>query len=50
MAKLGITDEATRDYAKAVTGADLIVIATPVGTNGEIARMTFDKILADLDR
>jgi cyclohexadieny/prephenate dehydrogenase len=37
--KLGIVDEATRDYAKAVTGADLIVIATPVGTNGEIARI-----------
>lgn len=37
--KLGITDEATRDYAKAVSGADLIVIATPVGTNGEIARI-----------
>jgi cyclohexadieny/prephenate dehydrogenase len=37
--KLGIVDEATSDYAKAVVGADLIVIATPVGTNGEIARI-----------
>jgi cyclohexadieny/prephenate dehydrogenase len=37
--KLGIVDEATNDYAKAVVGADLIVIATPVGTNGEIARI-----------
>ena len=37
--KLGIVDEATSDYAKAVVGADLVVIATPVGTNGEIARI-----------
>jgi cyclohexadieny/prephenate dehydrogenase len=37
--KLGIVDEATRDYAKAVTGADLVVIATPVGTNGPIAKI-----------
>jgi cyclohexadieny/prephenate dehydrogenase len=37
--KLGIADEATGDYKKAVAGADLVVIATPVGTNGEIARI-----------
>jgi len=36
--KLGIADEATRDYAEAVTGADLVVIATPVGTNEAIAK------------
>src|SRR5687767_11503731 len=37
--RLGIVDEATSDYAKAVVGADLVVIATPVGTNGDIARI-----------
>ncbi|MCC6914364.1 MAG: prephenate/arogenate dehydrogenase family protein [Rhodospirillaceae bacterium] len=37
--KLGVADEATGNYAKAVAGADLIVLATPVGTNGEIARV-----------
>lgn len=37
--KLGVVDEATGDYAKAAAGADLIVLATPVGTNGEIARI-----------
>ena len=37
--KLGVVDEATRDCAKAVAGADLVVIATPVGTYGEIARI-----------
>jgi cyclohexadieny/prephenate dehydrogenase len=37
--KLGVVDEATSNYAKAVTDADLIVLATPVGTNGEIARV-----------
>ncbi len=37
--KLGVADEATSNYAKAVAGADLIVLATPVGTNGEIARV-----------
>ena len=35
---LGIVDEATKDYAKAVAGADLVVIATPVGTNAAIAK------------
>ncbi len=37
--KLGVVDEATTDLAKAAAGADLIVLATPVGTNGEIARL-----------
>ena len=37
--KLGIVDEVTHDYAEAVTGADLIVIATPVSTNGMIAEI-----------
>ncbi len=36
---LGIADEATKDYATAVAGADLVVIATPVGTNGAIAKI-----------
>jgi len=35
---LGIVNEATKDYAKAVVGADLVVIATPVGTNAAIAK------------
>jgi cyclohexadieny/prephenate dehydrogenase len=35
---LGIVDEVTKSYAEAVTGADLIVIATPVGSNGAIAK------------
>jgi cyclohexadieny/prephenate dehydrogenase len=35
---LKIVDEVTKDYAKAVQGADLVVIATPVGTNAEIAK------------
>jgi cyclohexadieny/prephenate dehydrogenase len=35
---LGIANEVTKDYAAAVTGADLVVIATPVGTNGAIAK------------
>ncbi len=35
---LGIANEVTKDYAKAVVGADLVVIATPVGTNGAIAK------------
>lgn len=37
--KLGIADEATRDYAQAVADADVVILATPVGTNGEIARI-----------
>ena len=36
--KLKIVDEATADYAKAVKGADLVVIATPISTNGPIAK------------
>ena len=36
--KLKIVDKATADIAKAVTDADLIVIATPVSTNGAIAK------------
>ena len=36
--KLGIADEVTDDYAKAVKDADLVVIATPVGTNEVIAK------------
>ncbi len=36
--KLKIVDEVTADYAKAVKGADLVVIATPVGTNAAIAK------------
>jgi len=35
---LGIANEATKDYAAAVKGADLVVIATPVGTNEAIAK------------
>ena len=36
--KLGIVNEATADAAKAVKGADLVVIATPISTNGAIAK------------
>ena len=36
--KLKIVDEATADSAKAVKGADLVVIATPISTNGPIAK------------
>lgn len=36
--KLKIVDQATADIAKAVTDADLVVIATPIGTNGAIAK------------
>lgn len=36
--KLKVVDEATKDAATAVAGADLVVIATPVGTNGAIAK------------
>jgi cyclohexadieny/prephenate dehydrogenase len=37
--RLGIADEVTSDYAAAVKGADLVVIATPVGTNEEITKI-----------
>ncbi|TAK99558.1 MAG: prephenate/arogenate dehydrogenase family protein [Rhodospirillaceae bacterium] len=36
--KLKIVDEVTADYGTAVKGADLVVIATPIGTNGAIAK------------
>jgi cyclohexadieny/prephenate dehydrogenase len=36
--KLKIVDEATEDYTKAVKNADLVVIATPISTNGPIAK------------
>jgi cyclohexadieny/prephenate dehydrogenase len=35
--ELGIADVATTDAAEAVAGADLIILCTPVGTNGAIA-------------
>ncbi|MSO74166.1 MAG: prephenate/arogenate dehydrogenase family protein [Alphaproteobacteria bacterium] len=35
---LGIVDETTQDPAEAVKGADLIVLGTPVGAYGEIAK------------
>ena len=35
---MGIVDEVTNNYAKAVSDADLIVIATPVGTYEAIAK------------
>jgi len=37
--KLGIADEVTPDYVTAVKNADLVVIATPISTNGEIAKI-----------
>lgn len=37
--KLGIADEVTSDYTASVKSADLVVIATPVGTNEEIAKI-----------
>ena len=36
--KLKIVDTATADIAKAVTGADLVIIATPISTNAAIAK------------
>ncbi len=35
--ELGIADTATTDAAEAVAGADLVILCTPVGTNGAIA-------------
>ncbi len=35
--ELGIADIATTDAAEAVAGADLVILCTPVGTNGAIA-------------
>jgi cyclohexadieny/prephenate dehydrogenase len=37
--RLKVADVVTADYAEAVKGADLVVIATPVGTNEEIAKI-----------
>lgn len=35
--ELGLADETSKDLAKAVENADLVVISTPIGTNGAIA-------------
>ena len=35
---LGLADEVTADAADAADGADLVVLCTPVGTYGEIAK------------
>lgn len=37
--KLGLADEYTTDLGEAVKGADLIILATPVGTFGSIAEI-----------
>ena len=37
--QLKLAEVATADYAEAVKDADLVVIATPVGTNGDIAKI-----------
>ena len=37
--KLELADVVTADYVEAVKDADLVVIATPVGTNGDIAKI-----------
>ena len=37
--ELGLADRAESDLAAAVRGADLVVLATPVGSIGEVARM-----------
>jgi cyclohexadieny/prephenate dehydrogenase len=36
--RLKVVDSVTADYAEAVKNADLVVIATPIGTNEEIAK------------
>ncbi len=36
--RLGLADMVTKDHAAAARGADLVVISTPIGTNGMIAR------------
>ncbi len=38
MVRLGLADRVTFDHAEAARGADIVVISTPVGTNGTIAR------------
>ncbi|MEM7119805.1 MAG: prephenate/arogenate dehydrogenase family protein [Pseudomonadota bacterium] len=35
--ELGLADETSKDLGKAVENADLVVISTPIGTNGAIA-------------
>ena len=35
--ELGIADAATDDYAEAISGADLVVLSTPVGAYAEVA-------------
>lgn len=42
--KLGIADAVTTDPAAAAENADLIVIASPIGTNGDIARAMAPKL------
>ena len=34
---LGLADRVTKDHAEAARGADIVVISTPIGTNGAIA-------------
>ncbi|MGD9545668.1 MAG: prephenate/arogenate dehydrogenase family protein [Methylocystis sp.] len=36
--ELGLADIATQDHALAVAGADLVIVCTPVGVCGEVAR------------
>ncbi|MGD9541750.1 prephenate/arogenate dehydrogenase family protein [Methylocystis sp.] len=36
--ELGLADIVTQDYAQAVAGADLVIVCTPVGSCGEVAR------------
>ena len=35
--RLGLADRVTKDHADAARGADIVVISTPIGTNGAIA-------------
>ena len=35
---LGLADRVTKDHAEAARGADIVVISTPIGTNGAIAQ------------
>ena len=36
--ELGLADVATQDYAQAVGGADLVIVCTPVGACGDVAK------------
>ncbi len=36
--RLGLADRVTKDHAEAARGADIVVISTPIGTNGAIAQ------------